>query len=181
MLIECSDFKLRELQKKDAKSVAKHANNYNIKRCLTDSFPHPYTPQDFLAFYELCHKADNAGLILAIEIEKEAAGTISLSLKKGMEKPSAEIGYWLGEAYWGKGIMTKTVKALVKYGFENFDYLNKIFAHIYDFNIGSQKAAEKSGFSRNAVFKEHILAEEKLTDVFVYEIFRKDYEANYKL
>jgi [ribosomal protein S5]-alanine N-acetyltransferase len=179
MLIQSNDFLLRELKKSDAKSVAKHANNYKIKRYLTDSFPHPYTPQDFLAFYELCNSAND--LVCAVETNGEAAGIISLSLKKGMEKPSAEIGYWLGEKYWGKGIMARAIKEMVKYGFENYNYLNKVFAHIYDFNTNSQKAIEKAGFYKNTVFKEHIVAEKKLRDVFFYELFRKDYEASYKL
>jgi ribosomal-protein-alanine N-acetyltransferase len=99
------EFRLREWRPDDIESVVRYADNPRIARNLRDAFPNPYTAEDARRYIQSCIGGDlSRKLCLAIEAEKEAVGSIGVFLKDDVYRMSAEIGYWLGEPFWGKGI-----------------------------------------------------------------------------
>ncbi|EJF10155.1 GCN5-like N-acetyltransferase [Pontibacter sp. BAB1700] len=100
------NFKLRPWTMEDLDSLVKYADNFNIARNMADIFPHPYTREKGQAFLEMATKG-NPPHILAIEVEGEAAGGIGIHPQQDIYRKNAEMGYWLAESHWGKGIVTK--------------------------------------------------------------------------
>ncbi len=107
----------------------------------------------------------------AIEVDGKAVGGIGIVLQSDVEKITVEMGYWLGEDYWDKGIMTQVVKEMTTYVFENFP-VHKIFALVFDFNVGSQKVFEKAGFEREAILKQAAIKNEKIIDLYHYSLIK---------
>jgi RimJ/RimL family protein N-acetyltransferase len=114
------EFKLRPIASTDKKSLAKHAHNKKISDNLRDRFPHPYTEEDAEWFINFVLSHNDPVKHFIIEINNEAVGIISISPDEDVYRLNAEIGYWLGEEHWGKGIITAVIKETIKYAFENF-------------------------------------------------------------
>ena len=107
MRIELSTCVVRSLRRDDAPSLAEHANNRDVWINLRDAFPHPYALADAESFIERCLQPPET--TFAIAVDGEAVGAIGYLVGKDVERTSAEIGYWLGESYWGRGIMTEVL------------------------------------------------------------------------
>ncbi len=163
------NFIVRTYQKNDAESIAKNANNRKIAKNLTDSFPHPYTIEAAKNWInknqKLIRRKDPNQLSFAIEIDGEAAGGIGFSNIEKNHK--AMLGYWLGEKYWGRGVMTKVVKEMTKYGFNRLK-LKKISAEVFLFNKASMKVLEKAGYKKEGFLKKEEKKGEKYLDVYLY-------------
>ena len=113
-----TDFTLRPWREADAASIARYADNAKIAANLRDVFPCPYAPQDAATFVESCIRQEGRGqMCRAIEVDGEAAGSIGLFLGSDVYRRSAELGYWLGEPFWGRGIMTAAVETMCREGF----------------------------------------------------------------
>lgn len=82
---------------------------------------------------------------------------------------NAEIGYWIGEPYWGKGYSTETVRLLLNFAFEALNLL-RVYTNIYEYNTGSMKVLEKVGFEKEAVIKSSVIKEGKIIDEHLYSI-----------
>jgi RimJ/RimL family protein N-acetyltransferase len=162
-------FELREWRQPDAPSLSANANNINIWNNVRDIFPYPYSEEDGKLFIEKVLSKSAPATDFAIVVEGKAVGGIGIALD--VECVSAEIGYWLGEAYWNKGIMTRAVKLMVKYAFANFP-LQKIYTPVFDFNIASMRVLQKAGFEREAVLKKAAVKNGKVIDLHYYCIFR---------
>lgn len=162
------DFTLRPWNNEDLESLVKYANNYKIARFMTDQFPHPYTIEKGNAFIEFVTK-DSPLHIFAIAIENEAVGGIGLHPQFDIQRKNAELGYWLGEPFWGHGIITKAVIQMVNYGFKNFD-INRIFARPFGTNIASQKVLEKAGFQLEARFEKSLFKNGEYLDELIYAV-----------
>ena len=119
MRFDCGRCVLRPWATGDEPSLVRHANNYKIWRNLRDSFPHPYTLADAEQWISFTQQ-QSPQTFFSIEVGGEAVGGVGLEMKSDIERFSAEIGYWLGEAVWGKGIATAAVKALSTYGSRNW-------------------------------------------------------------
>lgn len=162
------EFILRPWSLSDVQSLAKYANNKEIAKNLRDKFPHPYLEEDAENFIRFVQEHNPDG-IMAIEINGEACGGIGIHPQEDIYRKNAEMGYWIGEAYWGKGIMTKAIKQMVMYGFQKFD-INRIFAIPFHNNIGSQKALEKAGFKVEAKMSKTIFKNGEYLDEIIYAI-----------
>src|SRR5215469_2064513 len=121
---------LREWRKTDEASIVKHANNKNVSMNLADVFPFPYTVDDARAWIAR-HDGIEPQRDFAIAIDGNAVGGVGIYLAKGIHQRSGEIGYWLGEEFWGRGIVTEAVRAMTKYAFETFDLIH-IFAGLFE-------------------------------------------------
>lgn len=163
------DFKLRHWKISDLESLVKYADNWNVAKNLTDKFPHPYTHEDGLKYLGFASKAEN---IFAIEIDGEAAGSIGFFLQDDVHAKNAEIGYWLAEPFWGRGIVTKAIKQTVDYTFKNHN-IERIFARPFGTNFASQKVLEKAGFTLEAKFEKTICKNGEFLDELFYAIRRK--------
>jgi len=162
------DFKLRPWNLNDLESLVKYANNYNIAKNLTNQFPHPYTKENGEVFITMATKKDPL-TIFAIEINGQASGGIGLHLQQDIHCKNAELGYWLAEPYWGKGIITSAIKQMVAYGFKTFE-IDRIFARPFENNIGSQKVLKKSGFILEGKFDKTLYKNGEYLDELIYAV-----------
>lgn len=156
MILSTPNATLRPFLLSDAPSLAKYANNARIAACVRDGFPHPYTEENAVEFIEMTREAMPCR-VFAIEVAGEVVGGIGLHPQEDIHRKTMELGYWLGEPFWGKGIVTDAVKAIIAYGFQQFD-ITRIFAYTMSNNVASSRVLEKAGFlyegtQRKAIFK----------------------------
>jgi [ribosomal protein S5]-alanine N-acetyltransferase len=161
-------FKLRPWKLDDVEILANYANNAKIASNLTDQFPHPYLIEDAESFIK---KAiiNNPTNIFAIEVDGKASGAIGVFQQTDIHIKNMELGYWLAEIYWGKGITTEAVKQIVDYGFKTFE-VDRIFARPFGTNISSQKVLEKAGFKLEGKFEKTIFKNGEYLDELIYAI-----------
>lgn len=151
-------FLLRPWRRSDAEAVAAAADNPKIAANLRNVFPSPYTLADAEWFVGDCIAQGEARqLTRAIVIDGRAAGSIGVFVKDDVYEKSAELGYWLAEDCWGRGVMTEAVRQICREAFDRFDIL-RVFAEPFADNRGSRRVLEKAGFTcegtmRNGVFK----------------------------
>jgi ribosomal-protein-alanine N-acetyltransferase len=162
---------LRPWSVADADSIVKYADNPNVAGNLRDGFPSPYFRDDALKFISAANVLEN-GFMLAIETGGEACGGIGISILSDVYRKTAEIGYWIGEPFWGRGIVTEAVKAVVPVAFERFD-IARIQAGVLGCNPASARVLEKCGFVREAVLKDAIFKKGRLMDEIMYARFRE--------
>lgn len=160
------NYRLRNWELSDLESLVEHANNNHIAKWLTNQFPHPYTETDGRNFIEMVMR-DDITKIFAIEISGEAVGSIGIFPQSDIHCKSAEIGYWLSEKYWGKGIMPKAIKEIVEYGFKTFDIV-RIYARPFSTNKGSQRVLEKAGFKQEARLEKALYKNGEYLDEIIY-------------
>jgi len=165
------EFKLRPWRVDDLKDLVDFANNPRIANNLTDAFPHPYLEKDGISFIKMASN-DNPTLIFAIEVDGKASGGIGLHQQTDLHKKNMELGYWLADIHWGKGIMSAAVREIVDYGFKTFK-INRIYARPFGTNIGSQKVLQKVGFDLEGTFVKAIYKNGKYIDELIYSV-RKD-------
>ncbi|TAF94510.1 MAG: N-acetyltransferase [Cytophagia bacterium] len=157
-----SHYKLRRWQRGDEASLVKYANNYDIWRNVRDGFPHPYTWENAHEWIKICEREETA-TVLAIEINGEAVGGVGIVPQKDIYRKNAEIGYWLGEPFWGRGIMTAAVVEMCAYAFAHFD-IQRLYAGVFEYNIASMHVLKKAGFEQTSVFKKWLFKEGKFWD-----------------
>ena len=143
MELKLSKSLLRSWIPGDLASLVRHANSRVIWRNLRDAFPHPYTPADAKHWIQIANPTTPI-TNFAIVVEGAAVGGIGLVLKDDVFRRSAEIGYWLGEEYWGRGIVTEAARAVTDYAFATFD-LCRVFAGVFEWNPASMRVLEKAG------------------------------------
>ena len=162
------NFKLCPFKITDAESLAKHANNPNIAKNLTNQFPHPYTLDDANGFIEMVMESDPVQ-VFAIDIDGRVVGGIGLHSQSDIYCKNMELGYWLAEPFWGNGIISSAITQIVEYGFETFP-VNRIYARPYGTNIASQRVLEKAGFKLEAHLEKTIYKNGEYLDELIYGI-----------
>ena len=158
---------LRRLRPTDAAALARHGNNINVARHLRDRFPHPYTPGDAASFIEFAASLESDAAIVAIEVGGEVAGVTGLTVGADVERFAAEIGYWLGEQYWGQGIATEAVSLLTTYAFDHLNLL-RLFALPFADNAASVRVLEKAGYVREGLLRSSAVKYGRPRDQFLY-------------
>ena len=161
-MLSAGDISLRALRQKDTSALSLLANNKNVWINLRDLFPHPYSLADAKKFISAAMK-EKPSLTLAIEYEGEACGVIGLVAQTDVYKKSAEIGYWIGEPYWGRGIATIAVRLMTAYGFGRLG-LARIYAGVFEYNVASMRVLEKNGYKKEGVFEKAVLKNDRLWD-----------------
>jgi [ribosomal protein S5]-alanine N-acetyltransferase len=158
--------RIRSFRSEDAAPLARHADSLAVWRQLRDRFPHPYRVEDaerFLA--SVVGKEPETDF--AVEVEGEAAGAIGLTLGIDVERVSAEIGYWLAEAHWGRGIATQAVAEFTAWGIERYG-LTRVFARVFDGNAASIRVLEKAGYRLEGRLRRAAIKEGRLLDQLQY-------------
>ena len=171
LLLDLGVCSVRDLRIEDVASLVRHANNRNIWRNLRDRFPHPYTEDDARRFIDgsiMAPRRTN----FAIDVGGEAVGSIGLILQEDVERVGAELGYWLGESFWGKGIASAAVRAVARYGLEVFG-LHRIYAIAFVFNAASARVLEKAGFKLEGTLLKSAVKEGKVVDQWLYAMTRE--------
>lgn len=168
--LKLSTCTLRPWRAGDEESLARHADNYQVWRNVRDRFPHPYTPEDAQRWIA---QAGNELPVtnFAIVVDGAAVGGIGLVFQEDIHRCAAEIGYWLGEDFWGRGVMSEAVQALTAWAFENF-VLHRVFAGVLEWNPASMRVLEKAGFQFEARLRNAVIKEDRVMDEFIYAVVR---------
>ncbi|MFC0518195.1 GNAT family N-acetyltransferase [Mucilaginibacter angelicae] len=168
--IKGSTFILRSWRLTDAPSLQHHADNANIYRFLFDRFPNPYTMAD-AERWVLAHQSKAVITNFAIVINDSAVGAIDFKQGDDIYRKNATLGYWLGEEYWGKGIITEAVKLFIPYAFQNFN-ITRIQATVNGNNQASMRVLEKAGFTKEGIMRDAIIKGGEVMDEHLYAILK---------
>ena len=166
MQLTAGEFQIRDLVDEDVASITRYANNPRVAGVLRDLFPHPYFEKDAREFISRTN-SETPRKAFAIASIEEAFGVVGHIPGQDVYRFSAEIGYWIGEPFWGRGIMTCVVEIFCEYLFENFDY-NRLFAGVFSSNPASGRVLEKAGFTREAILNAHVVKNGELLDEHLY-------------
>jgi ribosomal-protein-alanine N-acetyltransferase len=170
MELQGQGFVLRPMKLDDAASMQKHADNPNVSNFLFDRFPSPYTLQDAIAFIK-SKLAEEPPTKFAITINDELIGVIGIDLRQDIYHKAPLIGYWMGEEFWGKGIMPHVVKLVADYAFTHLDIV-RIQAGVFGNNPKSMRVLEKAGFTKEGILKNTISKKGLILDEHVYAILK---------
>ena len=169
------NFILRPWRREDVEDVLRYANSDKIARNLRNIFPYPYIRTDAETFIESCIAADETRqMFRAIEAEGHAVGSIALSRGSDIHCMTAELGYWLAEDYWGRGIMTEAVRQICEEGFELWDDLVRIYAEPFAHNTASRRVLEKAGFQLEGVMRHGVCKRARIYDCCMYALLVED-------
>ncbi len=166
MHLDCGCCVVRSWKSSDLESLVRQANNFNVWINLRDIFPHPYTPADGQAWLARAASA-RPETHFAIEVNGEAVGGIGFDIGIDIARCAAELGYWLGEPFWGRGIATAAVKAVTAYAIETHG-LARVFATPFTSNMASRRVLVKAGYSLEGTLKHSGIKNDKLIDHAVY-------------
>ncbi|HEX9543935.1 MAG TPA: GNAT family N-acetyltransferase [Pyrinomonadaceae bacterium] len=166
MYLECGPCTIRSWRHDDEERLPVHANNRKIWISLRDQFPHPYTRADAERWLQHI-TAESPETNFAIDVNGEAVGGIGLVLQADVERCSAEVGYWLSEQYWGRGIATAALKAITEYAFKQLN-LTRVFAVPYARNDASIRVLEKAGYTCEGRLRRSAIKEGIVLDQFMY-------------
>ena len=164
-------FILRQWQESDASALAKYLNNKKIWDNCRDSLPYPYTEKDAASFIQYI-KSQDVQSNYCIEINAEAAGNISFDRGTDVERFNAEIGYWIAEPYWNKGMMTQALRQAVSDYFSQTDVV-RIFAKVYAGNFASMRALEKAGFRKTGIQHKACFKNGQFLDCHSFELLKE--------
>lgn len=166
MRIELGEYMIRDWAVEDAPAIVRHANNRRVAMWLRDRFPSPYTAADANAFLSVACCRDPR-TVFAIATRHEAIGGIGLDFGDDVHRFTAELGYWLGEPFWGRGIMTDAVRLFTAWAFENLE-VYRIFAAVFDGNAASIRVLEKAGFEREGRLRAGVFKNGKILNQLLY-------------
>ncbi|HEY0230003.1 MAG TPA: GNAT family protein [Dokdonella sp.] len=172
--LDCGIALLRAWRPTDLDSLVANASDESVSLGLRDRFPYPYTGNDGRAW--LARAVDESDRAWAIEIDGAAVGGVSLHPGSDVHRYSAELGYWLGQRYWGRGIMTTIIDTFAARAMDAFK-LYRVFATVYANNPASARVLEKCGFVREGVQKSAVVKRGELLDVFLYARARQTLES----
>lgn len=173
--IDGGDFILRPWQPDDAAALALHADDAQVARCLGERFPHPYTRADAHWFIAQAMRAQGEKNY-AIVRNGEACGCIGVRPGEGVERHSAELGFWLGRAYWGEGIVTAAVRAIVPHALRELR-LHRLYARVFADNPASMRVLERCGFTHEAILRRQVVKDGRLLDLHIHAITRERLDA----
>lgn len=167
---EKEQFLLRAWTFDDITSLAKNINNIHIWNNVRDGLPYPYTERDAEEYIGMTlNKAYVQDF--AIVVDGEAVGGVGFIPLNDVERYSAELGYWIGEDYWNRGIMGEAIRQVVDYVFRETDII-RLFASVYGFNLASMRVLEKAGFTRQAVLRKAAVKNGKVIDMHYFDIVK---------
>lgn len=153
-------------------SLVRHANNRNVWVNLRDRFPHPYTMADARHWIE-GQQAAAATMQWAIEVARHAAGGIGLDPRDDVNRIAVEIGFWLGEEFWGRGIVTEAVGAVTRHAFFTLGF-ERVFAEIFAWNPASMRVLEKNGYRQEGRLRSSAEKDGRIVDQVVWAAVRAD-------
>jgi len=164
--IPLQNCEVRSWDSRDVDPLVLHANNRNVSINLRDRFPFPYTRRDGREFIKTARNMRPESLF-AIAVDGEAVGGIGFVLGHDVERVSSEVGYWLGEAFWGRGIATDALVAITRYAIETFGF-TRLFALPFAHNVASCRVLEKAGYTLEARLRNSAIKDGRICDQLQY-------------
>lgn len=166
--------KIREWKIADAANLAAALSNKKVQDNLRDGLPYPYTEQDGIDFISAMLSADkNDTFSFAVTIDDKAIGNIGVFRQSNIHRLTAELGYYIAEEYWGKGIMTEAVKQICEYVFASSDII-RIYAEPFAYNTASCRVLEKSGFQYEGMLRKNAVKNGKVLDMKMYSLLKEE-------
>ena len=166
--------KIRKWELADAKDLAAALSNTKIQDNLRDGLPYPYTEQDGIDYISAMLSADeNDTFAFAITVEGKVIGSIGVFRQGNIHRQTAEVGYYIAEEYWGKGIMTEAIKQTCKYVFDKSDII-RIYAEPFAYNMASCRVLEKAGFQYEGTLRKNAVKNGKIIDMKMYSLLRNE-------
>lgn len=173
--MKCS---IRKWKLSDAKDLAAAISNKKVQDNLRDGLPYPYTEQDGKDFISAMLSADeNETFAFAITLDSMVIGSIGIFRQGNIHRQTAELGYYIAEEYWGKGIMTEAVKQICGYVFGNSDII-RIYAEPFAYNIASCRVLEKAGFQYEGTLRRNAVKNGKVFDMKMYSLLKEEWNDN---
>lgn len=166
MLLELGDLSVRSWRKDDLLALLRHANNPKVAANLRDQFPHPYTRRDGIDYLDYA-RSQEPEVSFAIEFDGVAVGGVGFHLGRDISRLSTEMGYWLGEEFWGRGFATRAVTAMSEWSFSNYK-LNRVFAFVFSHNAASIRVLEKAGFEREGLLRRSAIKNGEIIDQVLF-------------
>jgi len=167
------DVKLRQWRLEDAESLAGILNNKKILDNLRDGIPYPYTKKDAEDYISFALSAGrDSQYTWAVTYQGELVGSLGVFRKDNIHRRTAEMGYYIAEPYWGRGIATSAVRQACSYLFENTDLI-RIFAEPFARNTASCKVLEKAGFTLEGVLRKNAVKNGEILDMKLYSLVRE--------
>ena len=166
------EVKIRSWELSDAKDLAVALSNKNVQNNLRDGLPYPYTEKDGAEFISAMLNADkNDTFAFAITADEKVIGCIGVFRQANIHRKTAELGYYIAEEYWGKGIMTEAVRQICNYVFENSDII-RIYAEPFATNFASCRVLEKAGFQLEGTLRSNAVKNGKVMDMKMYSLIK---------
>ena len=166
MRLDLGDLQIRSWRKGDLDALVRHANNAKIACNLRDQFPHPYTRRDGKDYLDFVLRVEQE-TSFALEYEGEAVGGVGFLLGVDIARMSAEMGYWLSEMYWGRGLATRAAMAASDWAFDHYR-LTRVFAQVFSHNLASMRVLEKAGFHCEGVLCRSAVKNGVILDQMLY-------------
>ncbi len=166
--------KIRKWKLLDAADLAVALSNKKVQDYLRDGLPYPYTEQDGTDYISAMLSADeNETFAFAITVDEKAIGSIGVFRQANIHRQTAELGYYIAEEYWGKGIMTEAVKQICRYVFDNSDII-RIYSEPFAQNMASCRVLEKAGFQYEGTLRSNAVKNGKVIDMKMYSLLKTE-------
>ena len=165
---------IRKWELSDARDLSIALSNKKIQDNLRDGLPYPYTEEDGAAFISaMLSEDENDTFAFAITVDDKVIGSIGVFRQRNIHRQTAELGYYIAEEYWGKGIMTEAVKQICEYVFNKSDII-RIFAEPFAYNAASCRVLEKAGFQYEGTLRNNAVKNGKVIDMKMYSLLKED-------
>ena len=166
--------RIRKWKLSDATDLAMAISNKKIQNNLRDGLPYPYTEQDGANFISDMLSADeNETFAFAITVDNKVVGSIGVFRQGNIHRLTAELGYYIAEEYWGRGIMTEAVRQICEYVFDKSDII-RIYAEPLAYNIASCRVLEKAGFQCEGTLRNNAVKNGKIIDMKMYSLLKTE-------
>ena len=166
--------RIRKWELSDAKDLAAALSNKKVQDNLRDGLPYPYTEQDGKEFISAMLSADeNETFAFSITVDDMVIGSIGIFRQGNIHRQTAELGYYIAEEYWGKGIMAEAVKQICEYVFGNSDII-RIYAEPFAYNIASCRVLEKAGFQYEGTLRSNAVKNSRVIDMKMYSLLKEE-------
>jgi RimJ/RimL family protein N-acetyltransferase len=166
---------LRPWSVHDSRELAVIADNKKVADNLRDGFPNPYSLKDAIDWLNIILQENNPPRFFAIISDRQLVGSIGIVTKSDIYRKNFEIGYFLDEKHWGKGIATRAIKAATSYAFKDFDIV-RIYAEPFADNPGSRRALEKAGYRLEATLHRNVIKNGIIKDSCIYSVLKEDFK-----
>lgn len=161
----------RTWRSKDVDALVEHANNRKIWLNLKDRFPHPYTREDAESWIGMNHLVLGSPVNFAIDLGGNAVGAVSAEPLEDVFHRTANIGYWVAEPFWGRGIATRAVEFITGYAFDSLG-VDRLQASVFDWNAASIRVLTKASYTLEGCLRRTVVKEDRVGDLLLYARLR---------
>jgi ribosomal-protein-alanine N-acetyltransferase len=170
MHLELNACSIRPWEIGDAQSLQQNANNREVSKHLRDRFPYPYGIEQARTFLDWITKQPSP-TVWAIDVARAAVGGIGVELHSDIERVSAEIGYWIGQSHWNRGIATEALRAVTAEAFKRFE-ITRLYAVPFADHAASIRVLEKCGYVREGVMRQSAIKDGKIRDQLLFATYK---------